>query len=136
MSIRSDYVTLKSSFHLVMDGFYASNFDQVSPEGQSPAPQESYFAWDIANNQPPIVLINASYFGRSYNGHWVVVVGFSSDGTTTKVILNDPDDQQKRKIYPNWIVGGSQISISLSVFGNALKYAPSDYNIAGVGPYR
>jgi len=106
--------------------YYGSSYSEI-PDSLSPAPAAQVQAMEqaTASGQPVIALISAYDFGRSYYGHWIVVTGFSSDGQT--VYLNDPDNQNPRSGYPNWIVGG-QITVSLSTFQQALYDAPT-------GPY-
>src|SRR5205807_6436312 len=89
---------------------------QSIPSGTTPYIQESDIAAAIANNDPVVEFINAKAFGRSYAGHWLVVSGLTSDGTSTWVIFNDPDNQAARSGYPNWIVGGAYIAVALSTF--------------------
>lgn len=108
---------------------YGSSYSTIS-RSQQPAPtiQMNDIAAAIEQGQPVIGLIDAFDFGRSYNGHWLVVVGFYNDGTNTYVILNDPDNQKPRSGYPNWIRGGADIHVLLSTFTQA------EYD-AGGGPY-
>lgn len=108
--------------------YYGSSYYEIS-QNNTPAPdfQMMEMAVAIEQGQPVIGLINAFDFGRSYNGHWLVVTGFSSDGTNNYVFLNDPDNQKPRPGYPNWIKGGA-ISVLLSTFKQA------EFDAAG-GPY-
>ena len=63
---------------------------------------------------PVVAYVDGYYLGHSYDGHWVVVRGFSTDGQT--VYINDPDDQSG-----SW---GGQYSVSRATFQNAVYYAP------------
>jgi hypothetical protein len=110
---------------------YGSSWTEIPrtiPNLPNPDAQLTDMAAAIEQEQPVIGFIDAFDFHRSYNGHWLVVVGFRNDGTNTYVILNDPDNQAKRKGYPNWIVGGPDISVLLSTFSQAEYDAQS-------GPY-
>ncbi len=106
--------------------YYGSSYFEL-PNTLSPTPNAQIQAMEqaTASGQPVITLISAYDLGRSYYGHWVVITGFSSDGQT--VYLNDPDNQNRHRGYPNWIVGG-QIAVSLSTFRQAVYDAPT-------GPY-
>jgi hypothetical protein len=66
---------------------------------------------------PVIAFVNASYLGHSYDGHWVVLEGFSSDGQTA--YINDPDYLGSH---------GQQYQVSRSTFQQAVFNAPP-------GPY-
>jgi hypothetical protein len=45
----------------------------------------------IAQGQPVIAFLDGTVLDRPYDGHWVVVTGFSFDGKDYYVHVNDPD---------------------------------------------
>ena len=56
----------------------------------------------VAQGRPVIIWINALYVGRNYNGHFVVITGFSDDGLT--VTVNDPDSASANGGTATWYV--------------------------------
>jgi hypothetical protein len=66
----------------------------------------------LALGEPVIAFVGGAQLGRgdTYGSHWVVVTGFSPDGST--VYVNDPDDQY-----------GGQITLAIATFRAALEGA-------------
>lgn len=81
----------------------------------------------VAAGEPVVVLINGQPLGRYYDGHWVVVTGFSSDGGT--VYLNDPDQNPHGGKH-----SGGAIAVPLDAFYNALDSRPwnGDYGFVPI----
>jgi hypothetical protein len=109
-------------------GYYGSSYSEISqyiPNLPNPDAQLTDMAAAIKQGQPIIVFLNAKDLGRKYIGHWLVVTGFSSDGTNNNVLVNDPDSD---------FLGGKPSSISLSTFQQAVldgrTHEPN--NIAGI----
>jgi murein DD-endopeptidase MepM/ murein hydrolase activator NlpD len=64
----------------------------VIPKGTNPLTREQNLQLikdAVAQRKPVVMLIDSNTLGRGYNGHWVVVTGFSSDNQY--VFVNDPD---------------------------------------------
>lgn len=70
----------------------------------------------VAQGKPVLARVNASKLGRSYTGHVVVVVGFSSDGQT--VYINDPDSDYQNTSTPG---GGPYRAWPVGTFETAMK---------------
>jgi Peptidase_C39 like family len=79
----------------------------------------------VGAGNPVIAVVHGADLGRgeAYGDHWIVITGFSSDGSTAYV--NDPDNQGAR--WAGWIVGG-QISLPIATLSTALYDGP-------LGPY-
>lgn len=105
------------------------------PATLSPAPtaQVEDINFALGGGAAVIALVHGETLGRftnpPYGDHWVVVRGFSSDGST--VYLND-SDYRTGKLPKKWINGGADIAISVSTFAAALQAAQVNQ---GGGPY-
>lgn len=88
-----------------------------------PYAQENWIERNLTSNYPAIVLVNASKtipspnLGRSYDGHWLVVVGTYDDGTNAYMLVNDPDSNY---------TGGKTAMIWLPTFSNAMQYVDAE----------
>lgn len=114
-----------------------SEISQVITGNPLPDVQIVRIAAAIQQGQPVIVFLNGGYLPghkSSYGGHWLVVTGFSSDGTNNKVLVNDPDSTFSGGLPGHPTTVSLSPSLSLSPFGMAIQHGltlePND--IAGI----
>lgn len=74
----------------------------------------------LAQGKPVIARVNGRDLGRGYDGHAIVVTGFSSDGKW--VYVNDPDNQSK---YMKTSTPGGRAQWPVALFEKAMKKVPS-----------
>lgn len=89
---------------------------------QSPQPQAQMqrIIGAMMAGFPVIALIDAQDFGRTYDGHWIVITGF--DFNRNVFYINDPDNQSPKK--SGWIKGGA-IQLPYSIVSKAVSDAPA-----------